>query len=97
MHDLSGQEDFVPMPEDVHERVYSKEEIGRILKEAASRQDTEGNRAVTGLSLAELQQLARDSGIDRYDLLPPATLAAVKCCRWAGHLVRAVAISTRLA
>jgi hypothetical protein len=52
------------MQDTAHDRVYSEEEIGRILKEAASLQDREGTRPTTGLSLIELQQLARDTGID---------------------------------
>lgn len=52
------------MTDTTHDRVYTEEEIGRILKEAASLQGREGSRPITGLSLAELQELARESGID---------------------------------
>lgn len=52
------------MPDTSNDRVYSEEEIGRILKQAATLQQTEGSRSVTGLSLTELKQLARESGLD---------------------------------
>jgi len=52
------------MSEPPPDRVYSEEEIGRILKRAASLQGKESSRPVLGLTLPELQQLAKESDID---------------------------------
>jgi hypothetical protein len=45
-------------------QIYKQEEISHILKRAAEMQGAEGEGPSTGLSLAELQQIAEDSGID---------------------------------
>jgi hypothetical protein len=46
------------------DRIYSEEEIGRVLKRAAEIQGKQPKATTYGLSLAEMQELARDSGID---------------------------------
>ncbi len=45
-------------------QIYKQEEISEILKRAAEMQGTEGEGPSTGLTLAELEQIASDSGID---------------------------------
>jgi hypothetical protein len=52
------------MPEPRSDRIYTDEEIARILKRAADLQGRESRRPVLGLTLTELQQLARESDID---------------------------------
>ena len=46
------------------DRIYSEEEIGRVLKRAAEIQGKQPRTSGYGLSLAEIQELAADSGID---------------------------------
>jgi hypothetical protein len=53
-------------------RIYSEEEIGRVLKRAAEIQGKQPRTSGYGLSLDEIQELAADSGID-----PELVLAAV--------------------
>lgn len=52
------------MPEPPSDHIYSEEEIGRILKRAADLQGKSSDRPTLGLTLPELQQLARESDID---------------------------------
>ncbi len=52
------------MPDSPSDRIYSEEEIGRLLKRAAELQGKSGGRPTLGLTLPELQQLARESDID---------------------------------
>lgn len=54
------------------DRIYSEEEIGRVLKRAAEIQGKQPRTSGYGLSLAEIQELAADSGID-----PELVIAAV--------------------
>ncbi|MFT4604283.1 MAG: hypothetical protein ACI9W4_001013 [Rhodothermales bacterium] len=54
------------------DRIYSEEEIGRVLKRAAEIQGKQPRSSSYGLSLDELKELASDSGID-----PELVIAAV--------------------
>lgn len=50
--------------EDKRSRLYGEKEISALLKRAAEIQDEKGVTVTTGLSLAEVQQLAAEVGID---------------------------------
>ncbi|NNE70101.1 MAG: hypothetical protein HKN29_07015 [Rhodothermales bacterium] len=73
------------------DRIYSEEEIGRVLKRAADMQGKKRKTSSYGLSLDEIQELASDSGIDP-DLVVAAAMElkadqeALKKNLWGGPL-----------
>lgn len=73
------------------DRIYSEEEIGRVLKRAADMQGKKPRSSSYGLSLDEIQELASDSGIDP-DLVIAAAMElkadqeALKKTLWGGPL-----------
>lgn len=73
------------------DRIYSEEEIGRVLKRAADMQGKKPRSSSYGLSLEEIKELASDSGIDP-DLVIAAAMElkadqeALKKTLWGGPL-----------